>query len=355
MKKIAPPELIELAKKLTLDQPKLDLVPDTDEYPWFIRDFQRQLLASDRRGDLLLPNLQQDNESVLVFSDYGGESPDSRYLTYCFLVCAWNQTGNFIEGMARLRERHGLNAPFKEIAYKDFRYGPIKRALPGYLSLLSHTVNGLLVTLVVEKKARTVFGHNVNQAHEFITTTLANNGFGQWKPDVAEKLLRVTHFAAYLVALLSRPGQKVMWMTDHDAIAPTADRYMDSLNLFNRLLFHYGKCSYGTVGGALPFVDRDPTLDLLSATDVVAGSVEHYFTRRMCNTENPSFKGEALSVLRWMSGQGIALKKRTMIIRQTDQELFSGGLEFKLPEPDPNATYAPIPIRSRYFSPRNHS
>ncbi len=42
---------------------------------------------------------------------------------------------------------------------------------------------------------------------------------GHWKPEIAEKALRVTHFVSFLTALLAHDGQKIFWMTDNDAMA----------------------------------------------------------------------------------------------------------------------------------------
>ncbi len=346
MNRVPPKELVELATQLTLHGANLSVVPDTDEYPWFVREFQKQLLAQETRRELLLPNIRDNNESIAVFSDYGGESSDSKYFTYSFLICAWNQAGDFIRAMEDLRKEAGLNDPFKEIAFKDFRYGPIKRSLEGYLKNLSNYVNGYLLTVVVEKSAGSLFGTDRKATHEFITRTLAENGFGTWKPDVAEKILRITHFAAYLVALLSRADQKVIWMTDHDSIAPSNERFMDVLNLFNNLLRHYCKHELSTVGGAVPFEEKCPEfLDLLSATDVVAGSVEHYFSRSHGKDDEPLIKEEANHVLRWLSGQGVALKKHAMIIRAKEGGLVSSTLKFELKEEDPEAVFVPVVVK----------
>lgn len=346
MNRIPPKELVDLATQLTLHGANLSVVPDTDEYPWFIREFQKQLMAQEARHELLLPNIRDDNESIAIFSDYGGESPYSKYLTYSFLICAWNQTGPFTKAMETLRSDTGLNSPFKEIAFKDFRYGPIRRALEGYLKNLSNYVNGYLLTVVVEKSAGSIFGTDRKATHEFITKTLSENGFGTWKPEVAEKILRITHFAAYLVALLSRAGQKVIWMTDHDSIVPTNERFMNVLNLFSNLLRHYCKHELSTIGGAVPFKEKTPEfLDLLSATDVVAGSVEHYFSRSYGTEEEPLIKEEANHVLRWLSGQGVALKKHAMIIRAKEDGLVSGTLKFELKKQDPEAIFVPVVVK----------
>ncbi len=248
--------------------------------------------------------------------------------------------------METLRNEAGLNKPFKEIAFKDFRYGPISRSLKGYLKNLSNYVNGYLLTVVVEKSAESIFGTDRKATHEFITKTLSENGFGAWKPEVAEKILRITHFIAYLVSLLSKAGQKVIWMTDHDSIAPTNERFMDVLNLFANLLRHYCKHQLSTIGGAVPFEEKTAEfLDLLSATDLVAGSVEHYFSRAYGTNGEPLIKEEANHVLRWLSDQGLALKKHTMIIRANEEGLVSGTLKFELKEQDPEAIFVPVVVK----------
>lgn len=343
-----PQEVIDLAAKLTLQNPCLSIIPENDEYPWFIQEYQKNLQALEARTELLLPNIKDDNESIAVFSDYGGESSDSKYHTYSFLICAWNQTGSFTEEMVKLREKHGLNDPFKEIAFKDFRYGPIKRSLDQYLKNLSNFVNGYLLTVVIDKSVGTIFGQNKKETSKYIMETLKENGFGEWKPGVAEKLLRITHFSAYLVALLSREGQKVIWMTDHDSIAPTSERFNETLKLFSNLLSHYCKHELSTIGGAVPFEEKSAQfLDLLSATDITAGAIEHYMTRGHGKDEEPEVKEEANQVLCWLSGQGVALKKHTMIIRKESGGLVTGTLDFTLKETDPNAISIPVVVRKK--------
>jgi hypothetical protein len=345
MKRTGSRQLVDLAAKLTLKKPDLSVIPDTDDYPWFVREFQKQLQAMESRRQLLLPNIKDDNESIAVFSDYGGESPDSKYFTYSFLICAWNQAGAFCEAMKDLRREAGLDDPFKEIAFKDFHYGPINRALGKYLVNLSNFVNGYLLTVVVEKAVSSLFGADKKAAYGAITRTLAENGFGVWKPEVGEKLLRVAHFTAYLVALLSRQGQKVFWMTDHDSIAPTRERFTEVLDLFSRLLNHYCKHNFAKVGGALPLDEKSPQLlDLLSAPDVVAGSVEHYYTRAYGRKEEPLIKAEANRVLCWLSGQGVALKRHVMVIRAQGKGVVSGALRFELKQEDTEAVFVPVVV-----------
>ena len=338
--------ITRLAHDLTLHGANLQLVNESDQYPWFIQEMQRLFLAEDRRNRLLLPNIRDKNESVGVYSDYGGESSDSRFLTYSFLVCAWNQTGQFQEAMSEIRKKHKLDDQFKEIAFKDFRYGPIQRALDEYLSCASNFVNGLLLTIIIDKDIGSVWGSDRAESKKRINQAIAEADLGQWKPDIAEKMLRIVHFSSYLVALLSAPGQKVCWTSDHDAIADPPERFEKVLGLFDRLLKHYAPHDFEYVGGALPFDEKWPLqLDLLSLTDIVAGSIEHYYTRRVRNEGGePTIKEQADKVLQWLTGDGIALKRRTMIFRAAGEKVKCGNVVFTMKEQDPNAIFVPVHV-----------
>lgn len=189
--------MIALASRLTLHDVNLSIVQSTDNYLWFIQEFQRLLIASDSRGEPLLPNIKDSNDNIGVFSDYGGESPNSKYLTYSFLVCALDQKDIFIKKMKELRQQTGLDSPPKEIAFKDIHYGPIKRAIKAYLTNLDNYVNGYLLTVVIEKSIRTLFDKDKKSGHDFITKTLVESGLGAWKPDVAEK--NIAHYPFHII------------------------------------------------------------------------------------------------------------------------------------------------------------
>ena len=187
--------------------------------------------------------------------DYGGESKDAKYLTYSTLVCGWNLTQQFLEMMRIVRQRHGLGT--KEIAFKDFRMGQLQRSLPDYLTALN-AVPGFLFTLAVDKRLISLFGPQGKETRELIARALAEVGAGNRKPEINEKLLRVVHVAAFLTGLLAHDGQKIFWMTDHDAISPTLEMHEKTLVLFQRVLGIYARKDFilPSMGGAVPFEQR---------------------------------------------------------------------------------------------------
>ena len=319
--------LTELVHSLTLKNPDLNFVLNGSENPWFIQEYQRLLQALENRSQLILPNLRDRNQTIGVFSDYSGENKESNHYTYSFLVCAWNQTQGFNDFTKVMRDKHGLSEPFKEISFKDFRYGPISRCLDEYLRGADGLINGFLLTVVIDKNAPSIAG-GTKAGSKKLAEELARNGYPLWKPTVAEKLARIVHFSAYLVALLSSSGQKIFWMTDHDSIASDEAHHRGLLDFFSDTLEKYSKHSYAKIGGATPFQEKDHgTLDLLSLSDITAGSVEHFLSKERTNFSSPP-KEEALKVIRWLCHDGLLLRKHMIRIKLNNGVYETSTLKF---------------------------
>lgn len=141
-------ELTRISDLFTKKSYTLNTLKDGQIYPAVTSAIENHFRNCERRKVLLLPELTYKNETIAVFSDYGGESKDSDYLTYSFLVCALQQTGSFQRIMSDIRSNHKLGR--KEISFKDFGYGPISRALDDYLAALD-MVPGLLFTMVARR------------------------------------------------------------------------------------------------------------------------------------------------------------------------------------------------------------
>jgi hypothetical protein len=138
------PRLIERARVVTLRSPNLNVLRDENraELPGLAHFLEQGFKARDAEGKLLLPNLSAlANRTVGIFSDYGGEDSTSRFFTYSFLVCAFGSLDPFKQRMGTLRANAGIGV--KEIAFKDFRWGPLRRMLPAYLRLCDSHISGL--------------------------------------------------------------------------------------------------------------------------------------------------------------------------------------------------------------------
>jgi hypothetical protein len=345
--------LVELANKLVWKQPDLNVLrPEhRGKHSVLASALEDHLKLSDTRGKLLLPDLRAfANETVAVFSDYSGEG-SGKYYTYSFLICALNfplTRSCFCEQMKEVRERHVLAD--KEIAFKDFGMGQLQRALPEYLELLDKFVLGFLLTVAVDKRIVTCFGPLDRSTKDAIARLLATHGLGKRKPNDAEKLLRVVDIGAYLTGLLAHNGQKLFWMTDHDAICPNEELHRQTLNLFHRLLLNlYARPGYSfpVVGGAVPFPERHlDTLDLLSAADIVAGSVGHCLTRNAAaKSADVEVKPGSQHVLKWLAHDGIGLKKMTLTLRPgPDDKIQTTTLGFGPEELPEGVTLVPVSV-----------
>lgn len=127
----------------------------------------------------------------------------------------------------------------------------MRRALPDYLKAADYLLHGFLLTIVVDKKLTTLFGPNEKGTLSELTTVPEAAGLGSWKPDSAEKLLRVVHSVAFLVGLLAESGQKIFWMSDNDTICANEDIHRRALELFSRAVSLYTErdCTFPVFGG----------------------------------------------------------------------------------------------------------
>lgn len=275
------------------------------------------------------------------------------YRTYSFLFNEFDSRDRFLDQIQKIRHEFGLDNPFKEIAYKDLGYGPIHRSLDKYLSIANNTINGLLFTLIIDKKITSVIGQNEKSTLQGIQKILGNADLGNYKPEVAEKAVRIIHTVAYFCRLLSKKDHKVFWMTDNDAIIPEygVDQFR---KLFGNILDLYGPNSYfGRLGFAKPFSEENrgnkPFEDFLSIPDLVAGSLEHYFTGVNQSGKLPIkqeiFEQDVYKILKWLCVPGVCLKKLTLIVWQNERgELKPGIVDFELREHLDNANYIDIEL-----------
>ena len=340
--------MVDHANKVVWKSPDVQVIDPSKEgfYPPLAQVLQSTISDQERRKKLILPDLSAfDNETVFVLSDFAGEG-SGNYYTYSFLLCSWNFIEMFAKNMEKLRAESGLGT--REISFKEFNSGSMQRILPDYLRLLD-MITGFLFTVVIEKKIVSVFGENTRETRTKMAAALEDVGLGKWKPETAEKLGRVVHIGAFLATLLAELNQKIFWMTDNDNICANKEMHQAALALFERALRIYGgeEAKFPLLGGALPFAERHlGTLDLLSATDVTASSVEHYMTL-LDKHGNKDFqvKGGSHHVLRWLTNDGLGMKKMTIIIRDVKGKSIQGGtLQFSLIDPPSEVTCIPVVI-----------
>lgn len=342
------PRIIERARVVTLRSPDLNVLRDENraELPGIAHFLEQGFKARDAEGKLLLPDLSAlANRTVGIFSDYGGEDSSSRFFTYSFLVCAFGSLDPFKQKMATLRADSGING--KEIAFKDFRWGPLRRMLPAYLRLSDSYISGLLFTLVVDKTIPSLFGPGDAETTRHMIDALEGTGYGSVAPRVCEKLFRILHCIAFLVALLAQAGQKIFWMTDHDAIGGTPEKHAKLLGVLNRVLPLYTEKSFSVLGGARPFTPRAfEYLDLLSLADIAAGTIAQTLTSiGTLGKESAQIKDGGDHVLRWLCHNSLTLKKLVMtVVRLPNGEVGCGPIDFEARTPIPDEIFIPTQL-----------
>jgi hypothetical protein len=197
-------------------------------------------------------------------------------------------------------------------------------------------VGGFLCTVAVDKRITTLFGvPDDKTALKRLAQFLTDHGVGHWKARESEKLLRVVHMSAYLAALLGTDGQKIFWMTDHDAICSNQVQHNRMLAVFDNVLRIYTRpgVDFPLIGGALPFEERSVMMnDLLSLPDVVAGSVAQYLTK--LDSEDPAtitLKEGANDVFAFLATDGPALRKVTFVLTlDVEGKLATGPMDVAL-------------------------
>jgi hypothetical protein len=336
-----------VANKLVLKNPKLPILNGDPHFPPLTKAIEYILTRLKDQKELCLPNLHDQTEGVGVFSDYGGNCKGSLYDTYSFLICGLDHLSRFNSEMESIRQTHGLNAPFKEIEFVRLDYGPLARALDDYLIALNNFVPGLLFTLVVEKGISSLLWEDNKKTQAMLANLLAERNFGAWKKPVAEKLLRITHTIAYFVALLSKDGQTVFWMTDRDEIAPNQAKTYKALEVLCSVIPFYTKNKFRIKGGRQFDENHVLTLDLLSAADLAAGTLERIHTKAK-RPDGIPIKPGAVRILKWLINDGICLKKLAIRIYKDDaNQQVVASLKFEPNEPTKgdkllNGTFIPI-------------
>jgi len=202
----------------------------------------------------------------------------------------------------------------------------------------------MLCTLLVDKGITTLFGPQEKETLTQLSNLIEAQGFGKRNHHVAEKLLRVVHFTAFLTGLLVHDGQKVFWMSDNDAICANQETHKQLLVIFDRVLYIYTRsdCAIPLVGGARPFNPRSlEMMDLLSSADVAAGSLSACFPKQgSVSKGDPQIKAGGDDVLQWLARDGIGLKKANFIIRLGESGTIESG-SVHLDPVDSKCTIAP--------------
>lgn len=276
-----------------------------------------QFARLDRTYENILPDFRGAN-TLLIGSDYSGESSDAPYIVYSFLLTSLESWANW--DSLRLQIRNKFLSNSRRMSFKKLADGQRRRALP-YLLEAANSLNGLSISLALNKKCESVF----EAKPPIDLSNIQFAAYRKWKPYVLEKALFIIHILGFLLAGLAVPGQDVMWFTDEDSIAANDDRVCELTQLFGwisslYLTFTLGRCRCGTS----KCDDGSRQIeDFLAIPDMIAGSISEQLYLKATDPSELSeifwmhrgdFSDKTRSITWWLSYPKNPLKKLIFII-----------------------------------------
>ncbi len=229
----------------------------------------------DLADPTVLPDLRNAS-TILIASDYGGEHKGARYQTLSFVIADFEHCRTWNDARSAARRKY---LPSRSMSFKRLNDRLRWCALEPFLGAADQ-LDGLCVTFAIETSITTFFDGGVPV--DFSIGDLAR--YQGWEKQALEKLARVVHLISLFLAGMSRPGQKVLWLTDNDAIAGNQQLAEDAGALLDRIAHEYighrlGEFTF-VVAGAVAEQDRQMAEDLLAVPDLVAGAVAEYMAIR---------------------------------------------------------------------------
>lgn len=226
----------------------------------------RNLLELQSSNADSLPNLRRAH-TLLLGSDYSGESLHSPYMVYSFLLVSLDAWQGW--ELQRIAIREAFFSDSRRMSFKRLNDIQRQKALVPLLRA-ADMLEGLSFTVAMNKNSESIF-----PSPPLDLTNPDFAAFVKWKRNVLEKAFLATRFLSFLLSGLCRPGQDVLWFTDEDSIAANDQRVIELTQLFGwisslYLSFSMGRCRCGTSrcdNGTMQIED------LLSVPDLIAGAI----------------------------------------------------------------------------------
>jgi hypothetical protein len=280
-----------------------------------------EMLRLDSKYGNCLPNLRSAR-TLLLGSDYSGESTGTAYLVFSFLLTSLDSWALWEPERISVRREHLTDS--RRMSFKRLGDGQRRRALIPLLKAADR-LEGLSFSIALHKKCESLFAARP-------PLDLSNpdfSSFRKWKVTVLEKAFFVVHVLSVLLGGLAAPGQNVMWFTDEDSIAANDERVSELTNLFawissQYLKFNLGHCRCGTSrcdDGSRQIED------FLAIPDMIAGAIAEQMQLRNGGPSEFStifwmhrgdFSDKTRDITWWLSSSQGSLKRLVCMIDPTD-------------------------------------
>lgn len=275
-------------------------------------------------------------EEMWITSDYSGQHAGASHESYCFLLASPHSISHW--DLARVAMRTRWLPDGRRMAFKKLREPVRKRALPAFLDI-ADLLRGNLICFVVDARVNSLFGEGSRSPHELPSI---------FRPDTSsttvEKMLRVAHFLALLVAALRSEDQRAVWISDRDEALEDFDRGERLGALVRALIYGMTRwrqpaaLEFGTT--ALERSGETQLEDLAAIPDLVAGALGDSATRL------PGFVGpgtwertvqrttvgdeRSQAMLDWLSRTSTNLKRLVLRVEMdADQQLRTSAQVFR--------------------------
>jgi hypothetical protein len=338
-------ELTKLANDFTLKNPILPCLSAGKTFCSYARSIDEKITNQHTKyKTLLLPDLSKSN-TLSVYSDYGGEHKESKYQTYTYLFHGYDSIQLFNQRIIEIRKSYNIYDPYKEISFKSLNHGPLKAALPEILTAANNFINGLLVTILVDKRINSTFGLNIKENRKEINRQLEAQNMRIWKDKVFLKLLYIIHTISYFSKLLGTKGQKFFWMTDNDSIVANEIMKKSCAQLLVNLMAEYTEPEYFSFFGyATPFEDNREIdfTSLLSISDLVAGAISDYYQNTEKYGKPMVSSSEVDQIITFTSIQGILLRKICLIFNYSTKDEYKVGTISWGYNKEPEGEFVPV-------------
>lgn len=209
-----------------------------------------------------------DAERILIFSDYSGQSRDSKYHSYSFLLADIDKSTNALRQLASTRQKYNLHK--RHFSYKSLNDKKRAAAQSAFASAL-RDVHGQVITYAISKSLPHLFRPSDAPGPD---TTLSEFA-ARYKRKTQTHLARILHFLSISIAGMSSPGQHIFWFTDVDDIAPEQDWLHGLCELAGNMSSHYLQHELGHFRVGTTRSDDGTLLleDLCAVPDLFAGSI----------------------------------------------------------------------------------
>jgi hypothetical protein len=278
-----------------------------------LRLFEDLFLKAQAQEPASFPDFRAA-DTMLVVSDYGGEHNSAKVHGYSFLLLTPPMWAEWEPRRLALREELRFD---RRVSFKRLSDRRRRRAMPFFLDAAGQ-LSGLSFTCLVSKEIESLFERSgpVDRAPDHLRPMAG------WKTSSVEKLLRITHLLALLIAGLSSPGQNVYWFSDRDEIVANEGRLRSTSDVLASAVAALVPHDMGNLrcGTANSDNGRLQLEDLIAIPDLVVGSACEFFSKdpvlsSVVVTPAPgSLSAKSRSLLAWFADPALPLCRIVVLV-----------------------------------------